>query len=48
MSVSKARINELIAQADRIWHETKPPISREGVLLAILIALIEANSDREQ
>jgi hypothetical protein len=42
------RVNEVIAQADRIWHASKPPVSREGVLLAILIALIQEKSDKGQ
>jgi len=37
----EARVMELALEADRIWNERKPPVSREAVLLAMLILLVE-------
>jgi len=37
----EARVMELVLEADRIWAERKPPVSRETVLLAMLILLVE-------
>jgi hypothetical protein len=41
--ISEDRVIELCDQANRIWEERRPPVSREAVLLAMLIALYESD-----